>query len=84
MQTDPEYRPSNAQETTDGGAAVPPFSGSDLVLSPSQWSSHIVGASSSSILGRNLVGPALRFVLRNGNNRAKEIRFSFRRKGLLS
>ncbi|CAM6114727.1 unnamed protein product [Calypogeia fissa] len=40
--TDPEYRPSNVKET-GGGAAVPPFAGSDLVLSPSQWSSHIVG-----------------------------------------
>lgn len=36
--TNPEYRPSECKE-----GATPPFAGSDLVLSPSQWSSHIVG-----------------------------------------
>ncbi|BBN09504.1 type II protein arginine methyltransferase [Marchantia polymorpha subsp. ruderalis] len=41
--TDPVYRPSKAQQDSEGSAIVPPFSGSDLVLSPSQWSSHIVG-----------------------------------------
>ncbi|XP_024401652.1 protein arginine N-methyltransferase 5 isoform X2 [Physcomitrium patens] len=34
--TDPEYRPSKGKE------GPPPFSGSDLVLSPSQWSSHVL------------------------------------------
>lgn len=35
--TDPNYRPS------EGKPGPPPFAGSDLVLSPSQWSSHVVG-----------------------------------------
>eukprot|EP00246_Nothoceros_aenigmaticus_P003341 TRINITY_DN1443_c0_g1_i1.p1 TRINITY_DN1443_c0_g1~~TRINITY_DN1443_c0_g1_i1.p1 ORF type:complete len:394 (+),score=58.92 TRINITY_DN1443_c0_g1_i1:284-1465(+) len=35
--TNPDYRPSKLKDGT------PPFAGSDLVLSPSQWSSHIVG-----------------------------------------
>jgi len=39
---DPSYRPSLLQK--DGlGSGVLPFAGSDLVLSPSQWSSHVVG-----------------------------------------
>ncbi|KAF6139671.1 hypothetical protein GIB67_002476 [Kingdonia uniflora] len=42
---DPTYRPSLA--SNENGAGVPPFSGSDLVLSPSQWSSHVVGKISS-------------------------------------
>eukprot|EP00897_Mesotaenium_endlicherianum_P006889 jgi/Mesen1/6228/ME000320S05426 len=41
--TDPTYRPSKATPGPAGGASVPPFAGSDLVLSPAQWSSHIVG-----------------------------------------
>lgn len=34
----PTYRPSKS----NGDGALP-FAGSDLVLSPSQWSSHVVG-----------------------------------------
>ncbi|KAL3689090.1 hypothetical protein R1sor_015399 [Riccia sorocarpa] len=45
--TDPSYRPSKAKRDAEGSAIVPPFAGSDLVLSPSQWSSHIVGKISS-------------------------------------
>ncbi|GMI89525.1 calcium underaccumulation 1, SHK1 binding protein 1, PROTEIN ARGININE METHYLTRANSFERASE 5 [Hibiscus trionum] len=44
--TDPTYRPSLI-EADDGSSHVPPFAGSDLVLSPSQWSSHVVGKISS-------------------------------------
>ncbi|XP_039019982.1 protein arginine N-methyltransferase 1.5-like isoform X1 [Hibiscus syriacus] len=40
--TDPTYRPS-LLEADSGSSHVPPFAGSDLVLSPSQWSSHVVG-----------------------------------------
>lgn len=40
--TDPEYRPSRGKE-----GLPPPFAGSDLVLSPSQWSSHVVGKMSA-------------------------------------
>lgn len=36
---DPAYRPSNSKD--ESGAL--PFAGSDLVLSPSQWSGHVVG-----------------------------------------
>jgi len=43
QQTDPSCRPSLLTPSPNGGAAVPPFAGSDLVLSPSQWSSHVVG-----------------------------------------
>ncbi|XP_038710078.1 protein arginine N-methyltransferase 1.5 isoform X2 [Tripterygium wilfordii] len=43
---DPTYRPS-LMEKDKGGSCVPPFAGSDLVLSPSQWSSHVVGKISS-------------------------------------
>lgn len=39
---DPSYRPSLMQKE-NGGSAVLPFAGSDLVLSPAQWSSHVVG-----------------------------------------
>ncbi|KAI9192121.1 hypothetical protein LWI28_018529 [Acer negundo] len=39
---DPTYRPS-LMESDSNGAHVLPFAGSDLVLSPSQWSSHVVG-----------------------------------------
>lgn len=39
---DPSYRPSQSNE---GG--VLPFACSDLVLSPSQWSSHVVGKNKS-------------------------------------
>ncbi|XP_039117798.1 protein arginine N-methyltransferase 5 [Dioscorea cayenensis subsp. rotundata] len=39
---DPSYRPSSAKN--DGnGTLIPPFAASDLILSPSQWSSHVVG-----------------------------------------
>ncbi|KAL5074258.1 hypothetical protein RYX36_013242 [Vicia faba] len=44
--TDPSYRPSLVPKDSFGSAA-PPFAGSDLVLSPSQWSSHVVGKISS-------------------------------------
>ncbi|KAF5456626.1 hypothetical protein F2P56_026091 [Juglans regia] len=39
---DPSYRPSLMGKDC-GGSGVLPFAGSDLVLSPSQWSSHVVG-----------------------------------------
>ncbi|XP_057516470.1 protein arginine N-methyltransferase 1.5 isoform X2 [Amaranthus tricolor] len=39
---DPAYRPS-----LDRGSGALPVAGSDLVLSPSQWSSHVVGKISS-------------------------------------
>ena len=39
---DPAYRPSLMQKES-GEYGVLPFAGSDLVLSPSQWSSHVVG-----------------------------------------
>lgn len=39
---DPAYRPSLMQKDSGGSGALP-FAGSDLVLSPSQWSSHVVG-----------------------------------------
>lgn len=42
MQMDPSYRPS-LMDNGSGGSGVLPFAGSDLVLSPSQWSSHVVG-----------------------------------------
>ncbi|PIA44062.1 hypothetical protein AQUCO_01800245v1 [Aquilegia coerulea] len=41
----PTYRPSLV--ATGSEAAVLPFAGSDLVLSPAQWSSHVVGKISS-------------------------------------
>eukprot|EP00257_Ricinus_communis_P009389 XP_002528010.2 protein arginine N-methyltransferase 1.5 [Ricinus communis] len=43
----PTYRPSLMEKDDGGGIHVLPFSGSDLVLSPSQWSSHVVGKISS-------------------------------------
>ncbi|POO03787.1 Protein arginine N-methyltransferase PRMT [Trema orientale] len=43
---DPAYRPSLMQKES-GEYGVLPFAGSDLVLSPSQWSSHVVGKISS-------------------------------------
>ncbi|KAL0327656.1 UNVERIFIED_CONTAM: protein arginine N-methyltransferase 1.5 [Sesamum angustifolium] len=43
MQMDPNYRPSQVDEDTSRSHALP-FAGSDLVLSPSQWSSHVVGS----------------------------------------
>lgn len=43
---DPAYRPS-LMEKDIGGSGVLPFAGSDLVLSPSQWSSHVVGMNCS-------------------------------------
>ncbi|KAL0372016.1 UNVERIFIED_CONTAM: protein arginine N-methyltransferase 1.5 [Sesamum calycinum] len=43
---DPNYRPSQVDEDTSRSRALP-FAGSDLVLSPSQWSSHVVGCTSS-------------------------------------
>ncbi|XVF48118.1 hypothetical protein PTKIN_Ptkin03bG0165400 [Pterospermum kingtungense] len=39
---DPSYRPS-LMEADNNNTHVLPFAGSDLVLSPSQWSSHVVG-----------------------------------------
>lgn len=39
---DPAYRPSLMRKDSGGSGALP-FAGSDLVLSPSQWSSHVVG-----------------------------------------
>ncbi|KAL2637605.1 hypothetical protein AAZX31_06G072300 [Glycine max] len=43
---DPSYRPSLVQNDALGSGLLP-FAGSDLVLSPSQWSSHVVGKISS-------------------------------------
>ena len=43
MQADPSYRPSKQPLDGRAGSVVPPFAGSDLILSPSQWSSHVVG-----------------------------------------
>ncbi|KAH6788310.1 SHK1 binding protein 1 [Perilla frutescens var. frutescens] len=43
---DPNYRPSLLDNDTSRSCALP-FAGSDLVLSPSQWSSHVVGKISS-------------------------------------
>lgn len=43
---DPSYRPSLI-EADNANTQVLPFAGSDLVLSPSQWSSHVVGKISS-------------------------------------
>ncbi|XP_062117161.1 protein arginine N-methyltransferase 1.5 [Humulus lupulus] len=43
---DPAYRPSLMQKEGGEYGALP-FAGSDLVLSPSQWSSHVVGKVSS-------------------------------------
>ncbi|KAM1177603.1 hypothetical protein ACFX13_017333 [Malus domestica] len=43
---DPAYRPSLMQKDS-GVSGVLPFAGSDLVLSPSQWSGHVVGKVSS-------------------------------------
>ncbi|KAL6011743.1 Protein arginine N-methyltransferase 5 [Asimina triloba] len=43
---DPSYRPSLAKDDSNG-ASIPPFAGSDLLLSPAQWSSHVVGKISS-------------------------------------
>ncbi|XP_004501256.1 protein arginine N-methyltransferase 1.5-like [Cicer arietinum] len=43
---DPSYRPSLVQNNSLGSGALP-FAASDLVLSPSQWSSHVVGKISS-------------------------------------
>ncbi|KAK9097627.1 hypothetical protein Sjap_023124 [Stephania japonica] len=42
---DPTYRPSQMESLAL--ASVLPFAGSDLVLTPSQWSSHVVGKVSS-------------------------------------
>lgn len=42
---DPSYRPSLAKK--DNGHSVIPFASSDLILSPSMWSSHVVGKVSS-------------------------------------
>ncbi|XP_061346203.1 protein arginine N-methyltransferase 1.5-like [Gastrolobium bilobum] len=43
---DPAYRPSLVKKDSLGSGPLP-FAGSDLVLSPSQWSSHVVGKISS-------------------------------------
>ncbi|KZV47655.1 protein arginine N-methyltransferase 1.5 [Dorcoceras hygrometricum] len=42
LQMDPDYRPSKVDDDRSISSCLP-FAGSDLVLSPSQWSSHIVG-----------------------------------------
>ena len=42
LQMDPTYRPSLMDDGSNG-AGLLPFAGSDLVLSPSQWSGHVVG-----------------------------------------
>lgn len=42
IQMDPTYRPSLVK-CDSFGAGILPFAGSDLVISPSQWSSHVVG-----------------------------------------
>ncbi|KAI6701822.1 hypothetical protein NL676_010958 [Syzygium grande] len=42
----PTYRPS-LLENDGNGSSVLPFAGSDLILNPSQWSSHVVGKISS-------------------------------------
>ncbi|KAK4486257.1 hypothetical protein RD792_008927 [Penstemon davidsonii] len=39
---DPDYRPSLLDDDKRRSRALP-FAGSDLVMSPSQWSSHVVG-----------------------------------------
>uniref|UniRef100_A0A2P2MP24 Protein arginine N-methyltransferase n=1 Tax=Rhizophora mucronata TaxID=61149 RepID=A0A2P2MP24_RHIMU len=46
IQMNPTYRPSLMQQDSSGSCVLP-FAGSDLVLSPSQWSSHVVGKISS-------------------------------------
>ncbi|KAI5656709.1 hypothetical protein M9H77_25502 [Catharanthus roseus] len=43
---DPTYRPSTMKSGNDASHVLP-FAGSDLVLSPSQWSFHVVGKISS-------------------------------------
>lgn len=43
---DPSYRPSLANKDGNGSYVVP-FASSDLILSPSQWGSHVVGKISS-------------------------------------
>ncbi|KAI3470085.1 hypothetical protein Pfo_026748 [Paulownia fortunei] len=43
---DPNYRPNLMDDDASRSLALP-FVGSDLVLSPSQWSSHVVGKISS-------------------------------------
>ncbi|KAJ6819644.1 protein arginine N-methyltransferase 5 isoform X1 [Iris pallida] len=43
---DPSYRPSLSKRDVNGSSAIP-FASSDLLLSPSQWSSHVVGKISS-------------------------------------
>ncbi|CAI9115602.1 OLC1v1016543C1 [Oldenlandia corymbosa var. corymbosa] len=43
---DPSYRPSLIDHSSKEGGALP-FASSDLVLSPSQWSGHVVGKISS-------------------------------------
>ncbi|WCJ30569.1 Protein arginine N-methyltransferase 5 [Euphorbia peplus] len=43
----PAYRPSLLEQEKDKVKDVLPFAASDLVLSPSQWSSHVVGKISS-------------------------------------
>ncbi|KAJ7518054.1 hypothetical protein O6H91_21G052500 [Diphasiastrum complanatum] len=44
--TNQDFRPSKLK-VSPLGSAVPPFAGSDLVLSPAQWSGHVVGKVSS-------------------------------------
>ncbi|KAJ0006876.1 hypothetical protein Pint_30729 [Pistacia integerrima] len=42
---DPGYRPSLIERDASDGSNVLPFAASNLVLSPSQWSSHVVAYS---------------------------------------
>lgn len=42
FQMEPGYRPSLIDNASKDSSVLP-FAGSDLVLSPSQWSSHVVG-----------------------------------------
>lgn len=44
IQVDPSYRPSLVSKDANGSSVIP-FASSDLILSPSQWSSHVVGMS---------------------------------------
>ena len=41
-QMDPTYRPS-LMDNNSNWSGVLPVAGSDLVLSPAQWSTHVVG-----------------------------------------
>ncbi|XP_010927141.1 protein arginine N-methyltransferase 5 [Elaeis guineensis] len=43
---DPSYRPSSVKKEANGSSVLP-VAASDLILGPSQWSSHVVGKISS-------------------------------------